>query len=140
MPNIHPLLVHFPIALLTVAIGFEITTLVRENERLSTASWLLMALGYIGLLTSIATGLLAKGSVPIPISAETPLSSHEQAAFGVAILFGVHIVLKIRAKTKMREHRIYFILLLLGCLALLWLTAWFGGDLVYVHGVGVGLP
>ena len=57
MPEIHPLVVHFPIALLSSAIFFDfIYILSGRNELSKTGSWVLF-LGLVSAVVGMATGI-----------------------------------------------------------------------------------
>lgn len=58
-PNIHPLFVHFPIALWLAALLFWIVALAKKNDELWRFGRWLLYLGTIGGLAAVATGFLA---------------------------------------------------------------------------------
>lgn len=54
----HPLFIHFPIALLSAAIVFDIIYLITKKPELAHVSWWTMLFGLISSCASIATGLI----------------------------------------------------------------------------------
>lgn len=138
MPNLHPTLVHFPIALLTVSLLADFLGKLWNNQSLKRTGWLTMLFGFLGLVVTIVTGLVARETVMIPNVAESVIESHEQLAFVVAAIFASLMFWRIRSKTDLplRYSWGYLGLSLFG-VVLMWIGAWYGGEMVYRFGVGV---
>lgn len=84
--NIHPILVHFPIALLTL---YSFLELFRSKRLAENTSWfyikfLLVTLGSISGILSLGTGDLAKGL--LPGGEENPVVEAHEAIAGATIL------------------------------------------------------
>ena len=63
-PNIHPLLVHFPLALLCAAIAIDLVGCAcRCNKPLRQAATLLYALGTVGAIAAYLSGRAASQSI-----------------------------------------------------------------------------
>lgn len=60
VPNVHPLFVHFPITLWTVALGFCAFGLLRSRIDVFRVSRSLLYLGTLGAAVAVATGLWAE--------------------------------------------------------------------------------
>ena len=58
--RLHPLIVHFPIGLLIVALILELFTLNKKNQELRPGINLLLVIGTLGAVISVAFGLLLK--------------------------------------------------------------------------------
>ncbi|HSQ76948.1 MAG TPA: DUF2231 domain-containing protein [Bacteroidota bacterium] len=72
------------------------------------------------------------------VQAADTLAAHEQFAFMTIAAFLLLLYWRIRNKTEIPPALPRLYLLLYGaCIVLLWCTAWFGGELVYLFGVGV---
>ena len=72
------------------------------------------------------------------LQAADTLAAHEQFAFVTIAAFLLLLYWRIRNKTELPPALPRLYLLLYGaCVVLLWCTAWFGGELVYLFGVGV---
>jgi hypothetical protein len=69
MSNIHPIFVHFPIALLSLSLVFEVLFLLRTEIEFSRVGWWLHMAGTLGLLLSVATGLRAVSEVRMSLGA-----------------------------------------------------------------------
>jgi uncharacterized membrane protein len=137
MPNIHPLIVHFPIALLTIGIVFDVLGLLSKNNELSRVGWWMQVAGTFGLMAAVVTGLLAQQTVVISAAAHDAFEHHEQIAFIVSAVFAALLLWRIASRTQLpQRYRILFLLLFLFGLVVMWLGAWYGGEMVYRFGVG----
>ena len=87
---IHPLLVHFPIALLLVAPVFIVIGLLRKPESgfpLLIAALILMALGTIGIFVATSSGHAAAELAEGFPNVEATLEQHEELANVTRIVF-----------------------------------------------------
>ena len=141
MPNLHPMFVHFPIALLTLSALADIASLILKRKDFERLAWWLQLMGIAGLVGTIASGLFAEQSVMISVLAKDHFEIHEQTAFAASGLYALLFLWRIGAKTNLpfRREWIFACLSLLGTV-LVWIVAWYGGQLVYRFGVGVQHP
>lgn len=138
MPNIHPFVVHFPIALLTVAFLCDIAAMLTKNSTLERVGWWNQCVGGVSLLLAIVTGLLAKENVVMIQPVESVIESHEQLAFLAAILCIATLFWRASKRSRIPERNRGLFLLVYGVgVGLLWAAGLVGGELVFVHGVGV---
>jgi uncharacterized membrane protein len=82
-PNLHPMLVHFPVALLPVALLLFALAWWRKNEGLFTATRACVYLGALGALAAAFTGWNAAGSIPHNDTIHRMMETHKYAAFTV---------------------------------------------------------
>lgn len=138
MPNYHPLLVHFPIALLSAALVFELLALLLSKDSFVKTGWLLQVAGTIGLVAAVVTGLQASSQFDLSGTAKEYLEMHEQIAFVVSALFAILLLWRIaeRGNVPVRGRYWFYGLFIVG-VATMWTGAWYGGLLVYYFGVGV---
>jgi uncharacterized membrane protein len=94
--------------------------------------------GTVGLAVAVLTGLLAKSGVSVSDEARGFLEIHEQIAFGVIALASSLLLWRIsnRMLLPSRNRTAYFLLSFL-VVVLMWVGAWYGGELVFRFGVGV---
>lgn len=139
-PNLHPLIVHFPIALLlTSIVAFSSSIIWRRREpfvksAINAGDWML-GLGVIAMIVAIAAGLDAYGSVAHDAPSHSDMTTHRNWAFGTGLAFLV--VATWRWFIRKNRPTILFILALTLSGTLLSVTAWWGGRLVFEHGIGV---
>ena len=140
MPNLHPLMVHFPIALLTVSVALDLVSVLRKKEELARSGWWTMLIGVCWLAASVISGLFAKESVVLVGKAQEVFEIHQQLAFLVAVMLGTLILWRLGTRTALpvRLQSLYLGLSLLA-LVLMWAGALYGGRMVYEFGVGVSL-
>lgn len=76
-PNLHPLVVHFPIALLFLAVGFDLVTwLLRRPMALVRVTAVLYALGALSALVAFLTGRAAADSLDLPTAVIPAVTTH----------------------------------------------------------------
>ena len=142
-PNVHPLVVHFPIALLFVAALVDAVALaVRRRHGWVRASAVgLYALGALGVAAAFLTGRDASDSLDLPARAITTLNAHADWALYLTWFAGLYAAVRVFALWRDREGRlaVHLPLAALGLVGLVLVqqTAERGGRLVYEHGVAV---
>jgi uncharacterized membrane protein len=142
MIPVHPLVVHFPIALtfilpvLILAFAFMIRT-----QKMSSHAWLII----IGLqLTTVVTGYIAietgetDEKIAERVVSKKLIHEHEEAAkvfVGVAVLALVSSIAVFFIR-KDFQFKMYIAIMMLNLIAviLVWRAAHSGGELVYLHG------
>jgi uncharacterized membrane protein len=147
LPNLHPALVHFPIALSAVALLFEAAVWLRwysaPADRSAAALWILAAVG--GGAAYAAGRAAADGVGTLSTAAEATLASHADAALVTASVLAVLALLRawlarrdgIEARSRrgvLRSVALLGALIVQGFVAY---TADLGGALVFRHGVAV---
>jgi uncharacterized membrane protein len=137
LQNIHPLVVHFPLALLPVATLLYLLAWLSGRDSLAwTALWLLV-LGSVSGAAAAGTGLYADEGVMVdPSVREQLLDPHKLWMLGT---LGSSAVLTIWALVRRpfpTRGRGVFVLLLLGVLAVMAHGADYGGRLVYDYNAG----
>lgn len=141
VPNWHPLWVHFPIALLSVAaLLFWLTSLKPDHHRAamltSVARWNL-ALGLVSLAPTLATGLLAYNSVAHDSAGHVAMTRHLWVALLASLLFVLAGLLAWRDRRRAAGAAPLLALLLLPAWLALMTTGYLGAENVYRHGIGV---
>lgn len=135
---LHPMLVHFPIALLVTSVLFDAAGTLIEREALREGGLWLLVLGLVGGVAAAVAGDLAEEAAEKAGVAETLIETHELLAFITLGLFGGLLLyrLVLRNQFTRRALAVYFLGAAIG-LGTLAATGHLGGDLVYEHGAGV---
>ena len=147
LPSLHPAVLHFPIALGVVALGFDLAALAAPRRRWLAASGLVLTL--LWTLATVATYLSGEEALESLGEIQGPASaaawSHADAAF-LALVASL-VVLALRAAAAWRDRgresvrrgavRLLAMAAMVAALALLFRAADLGGALVYRHGLGV---
>lgn len=138
--HLHPMIVHFPIALLIVGFLSELVSFFVKKEFFSTAAFYLLILGTIGVVAAYFTGQFAGDGITEVGTLKQALETHEDAAeltlwlMVIAALSRIAIV--ILKKYQGAFKTLAFFLFLLGVVSIA-RTGFYGGELVYKHAAGV---
>lgn len=139
MHPIHPMVVHFPIALLLASLLFDLLALRWREEECRATSLSLLALGVLAAVVALLTGHLAEEAVEhsgtIPKQA---IETHEELAFAAFWVFAGLLGVKMLSYWGwMRERALLVLFIGVGGAVLLLVASYYGGDLVYRYGAGV---
>lgn len=139
MQNIHPMFVHFPIALLSVGLLFDILGYFLKRESLSHAGWWCFSLGVVSAIVTVFTGMQAEDTVSLSPAAHEVLETHEHfQIYSTIALTGLLIWRSLRRNILPRWAGIYLIVSAIAVSAILY-GSHFGGRLVYEYGVGTAV-
>lgn len=132
LQEMHPALVHFPIALLPLAIGADAVGIASGNESLLSFGQKAIYIAAAGAVAAAVTGLIAGEEVNVEGSSQDMLMTHRNLNF-IATLVAAGLAL------WRIEHAPDAAYLGVGAagVGILAYTAYLGGKLVYNVGVGV---
>lgn len=137
---LHPMIVHFPIALLIVGFLAEILSFFLKKDFFSKASFYLLLLGAVGMIAAYISGNAAGDGITEAGALGTALETHEHAAeLSVWIISIAALVRVVFAFIKKEAGIFKLIGLALFFAAVLSIiqTGHYGGQLVYKHAAGV---
>lgn len=142
IPNIHPMLVHFPIALLFIAIIIELTGLIlKKYQQTAFLADILIWIGTVFGLMTIFSGLWAANTGIIPDAAKAAVAAHGFTAKITITFFTLYSILRIFRYSNRKKLKPTFIIIifLLGSIGLLGIykTGERGAILVYKYGIGI---
>jgi len=136
--NVHPLFVHFPIALLLTSFAvYLLGSLLKKDELLGAGKWLL----YFGTLSAAVTvwaGLEAEKTVPHGGGVHETMLLHKYLGFSILALSLVLALWVFFSKTLIPKTRIAFLMGMAILCVIVTQSADLGGRMVFLHGVGVG--
>lgn len=142
-PNAHPMLVHFPIALLVGAIGADLLgLLVRKWDWLPPATVALYVAGALSAVATYFTGTWAADAVSVPPAAEALLTEHSNLGWWTMWFFVVYAVIRLGSHLWPMTRgqigiRALLFLVALGGGYLLYQTGDHGAEMVFRYGLGV---
>lgn len=135
---LHPVTTHFTIALFSVSLLLDLIGLRTGKSKFHEAAWFNLVFAGIAAVCSVATGLLARSNTPIPASAQGTLETHQTIAFLMAGAIVVLLFWRIAQKGHMPEkYKTFYIIASILTLLILFTGNYYGGELVYRHGVAV---
>ncbi|MEX1063516.1 MAG: DUF2231 domain-containing protein, partial [Balneolaceae bacterium] len=105
-PNLHPLFVHFPIALLLLAVFLDAIRLALKNQSyLNKTALVLYGAGTIGLLAAYLSGKDAIDTVYLSGEATRVAAQHEDWGLYTLIFFALFSGLRFAAFRTNRENQ-----------------------------------
>ncbi len=138
MPNIHPMLVHFPIALLNGFLLMEVLGFIFRKDDFRVAARWMLYLGTLGALVAVLAGLRAEATLSHTDAIHELLLRHK--SFGITVLV-LSVILSlwriVREKRFKGGERVAHIILGAVMLAVMVHGADMGGLMVYKYGAGV---
>ncbi len=141
-PNLHPLVIHFPIALLFVASFVDtLGILMRRNDFLRKGAFSLYLMGALAVAAAWFTGQQAADSVFLATDANALLTEHaDLGEYLLYVMGGYALVRMLTFALNLEERagvRVLVWLIGLGGIGLTWYTAEHGAELVFRYGAGV---
>jgi uncharacterized membrane protein len=133
---VHPMLVVFPLGLLSTAVVFDLLYLATANEELATFAFWAIAAGVVGGLLAAIFGLWDWLGIPRETRAKRVGLVHGAGNAIVTGLFAVSWLPRTGDPTYLPGNVLPLLLALVGA-AIALFTAWLGGELVYRLRVGV---
>lgn len=136
---LHPFTVHFPIALLLLSLALSLVYLRRHDPFLERSAYGALVLGWWSALIATLTGTLELAlRWPLPAEVIGWLNAHAASGLALLVIFGQALLRRRRDPRILDgpQRRIY-LSLLGGGTALVLLSGWIGGHLVYGLGFGV---
>lgn len=137
-PNIHPSLVHFPIAFLSVFFLLEVLGSFFYRDKLRQAAAPMLYCGAVGAVLAAAAGLYAASTVPHGQAVHEIMEWHQRIGLIVASLALVLSAWRLLTKRVMAgmDRALYLFLAGLMTVGMVF-GADLGGLMVYQHGVAV---
>ncbi len=137
MESVHPLVVHFPIALLLTALLFDALALALGRPGLHRVALWNLSLGTLGAGVAVWTGTQAAAIAKHSFEIHQVMELHRKLGIATLILgifvVGWRLFTRDRLTTKARGLTLLIMLAMAGTLGL---GAHLGGRLVYAFGVG----
>jgi uncharacterized membrane protein len=142
IPNVHPMVVHFPIASILIAFLFDLAaTILKKQNWLRYSAFGLYAISALGAIAAFLSGRQAADVVDIPPAAYPVISEHADLALVTMIVLISYAIIKFVLLWKKWDLKtpVAVLLLVAGSvgIALIAKTAEHGAELVYRYGVGV---
>lgn len=138
--HIHPMIVHFPIALIIVGFLADLIGAIWKKEFFSKVGFYLLILGTVGVVAAYFSGNFAGGGITEAGPLKHALETHEEAAeLSLWLMLGVAVIrigLVLFKKYSGTLQWLAVMLFFLGVLSIA-RTGFYGGELVFKHAAGV---
>ncbi len=142
LTHLHPMVVHFPIALLIVGFATDVAGLFIKREFLNQAGFYLLILGALGTMAALSSGELAGEGIAEYGELGLAIERHEEAAELAGWLVGIAAAARI-ALVLLKKHtgllKIAALVLFFAAVLAIARTGYYGGKLVYENAAGVQL-
>ncbi|MDD8016953.1 MAG: hypothetical protein PHP42_01140 [Bacteroidota bacterium] len=139
---LHPMIVHFPIALLIIGLFADIIGVIFKKEFYMRTALYLLVLGTLGVVAAYFSGDFAGEGIVEAGSLKNALETHEDAAkitvWVMSFVAVTRLALVLMKKYKGLLPIVSVLLFAVGVLTMA-RTAHYGGQLVYKHAAGVQL-
>lgn len=138
MIELHPAIVHFPIALITIAALFAVLSLFSKKEFFKGAAFWNLLIGVVCAIAAVITGFMEEQSLVHNDEIHQALLKHKYTGFGILIFSFILLTWGWVRKNKFRkgEYVAWAISLLLGTAAVFY-QGFLGGKMVFEQGAGV---
>ena len=137
LQNIHPLVVHFPIAFLTGAALVYFLALVLQKNTTAVTAFSLLILGAVSAAAAAGTGLYAEPGVMVSRSVRNNLlEPHETLMLVTAGMSILLVFWAVFARPFPKKGRAFFLLLLVILLGVMAFGADYGARMVYDYNAG----
>lgn len=141
LAELHPRIVHFPIALLCTYSLLEIIGIIFNKESISKTAHIILSLGVIAAFFAVLTGNEAFAAYKFWTDAGKEVYNQHQTFANLTIWFAALVlVLRTYLVIKKKFNGILKYTFILSAVVVVYFviqTGEYGGDLVYKHGVGI---
>lgn len=137
--ELHPAVVHFPVALGVVGALFAVLYLIFRKEWLRWFAPMLLTLALLGAVAAYFSGQSAEDRAEKLKVPEAAIEEHEESSLWVLGLFGLSSLLAWATHAKRRGEWLAAIVAVMAAAAVV-RTGHLGGKLVFIHGAGHVTP
>ena len=137
LQNLHPLVIHFPLAFLMGAALLYVAAWIFKSDRFAHSAFVVLVLGALSLAVAVATGLYAEQGVMLALSVRDELlRPHKTYMLATLALCTTLTIWAIAARPFPKKGRPLFLFLLLVMVGVMTVGADFGGRMVYDYNAG----
>jgi len=139
MHPIHPMVVHFPIALLITSVVFDLLATRWRRESFQEAGFYTLLAGLLGAVVAVVTGAMAEEAAEGNGIPEPVLEIHEALGYATLLFFIGLLALRLLMRWGLirKMPALYLTMGFIG-VVILTMAGYVGGSLVYDFGAGVG--
>lgn len=137
MESLHPIVVHFPIALFVTALGLDLLAIILRRPAIHRVALWNLGLGALGAGVAVLTGLQAEAVAKHSFEIWQVMDFHKRLGFVTLSLAAVVTAIRLIRRDQLPTWARAITLAIMGTLvgSVIW-GAYLGGRLVYEFGVG----
>jgi len=137
MESVHPLIVHFPIALILTALVLDLLAVSLNKPHLHRIALWNLSLGTLGAGVAVLTGLQAAEVAKHSFEIWQVMELHERLGITTLVLGLIVVAWRLKRRDQLsRRARLLALTLMLIMASTLGMGAYLGGRMVYEFGVG----
>jgi uncharacterized membrane protein len=138
MPPIHPILVHFPVSLVTVALGADVIGQLRPSAETRALGFWCLVVAVLGAAAAVAAGFIDMYRADLADATHRFVHLHRNIGLVLLAALALLAVWRWRIWRSTAADRGWpYLLSAMAVFTLVLFQGWFGGELVYGHGAGV---
>ena len=138
MPPVHPALVHYPIALMTLSVVADLFGRLYESPSLRASGWWALAGAGAGAALALVAGLFDMSREQIGREAHRRVHTHMKVGFALFTLVAGLTVWRWLVRVNAGDRPGWgYLAAAVAVLGLTFFQGWLGGELVFADGVGV---
>lgn len=135
--NVHPVFVHFPIALFPTALFFYLLGVVKKRQDMLLAGQICLGLSVVGTLVTVLTGYWAQETFPHGEVIHHMMGTHRTLGFAILALGVLLMIWSFLKHEGLPKASKLFLALLTITVLLIMQNADLGGRMVFVEGAAV---
>ena len=138
MIKLHPAIVHFPVALLSIAALFAVISLFKKNDFFKIAAFWNLLFGVIGAVAAVLTGLIEEQNLIHNEEVHQILVKHKFNGLAIMILSQILLTWYWVRKNKFKrnEYILWVSSLVIGTVMIIY-QGYLGSQMVFEEGAGV---
>lgn len=138
MPPVHPAVVHFPVALVTVSVVADLTAYLARSRALLAVGWWTLAAAAVGAGLAVVAGLADMNRERIEDTTHHRVHLHMKVGFTLFVLIAALTFWRwlIHLDAANQPSGVYIVAAVV-VFGLTMFQGWLGSELVFSHGVGV---
>jgi uncharacterized membrane protein len=137
-PQLHAALNDLPTALLLTAVLFELIAVVARRPGFRQVSFWTLIVGAVGGAAAVISGLQAEEHIEHGEAVHRVMETHEQLGLITLAVFGVLALWRIVRERRMQPlERAVMLIVSLGGVGVLFVTANYGGRLIFEHAAAI---
>lgn len=136
--EIHPVLVHFPLVLLPLSVAIDLAAMWRGRAEWHPLSYAILVASALFAVGAVVSGNDAAANYRSDGSLAPFIERHEDWGTASLVLLLINALGRLPFQLQGRAPTPW-VVVAVGTSVILWIAAYYGGELVYDHGVGIEL-